>query len=134
MATMSKRSLASLAKVLSTSYTHAAMSHLFMLFELDDQSAPGTNKPQRAMDVVTASEKDPILLGHLISLAQHAVEDLDLVGRRDRDQLSGDALILLTSLENDGVLTAGQRAAAPDEVEQQPTLSAGVQPSGGMRS
>jgi hypothetical protein len=121
MATMSKRSLASLAKVLSTSYTHAALSHLFMLFELDDQSAPGTNKLQRAMDVVTASEKDPILLAHLILLAQHAVEDLDLVGRRDRDQISGDGLILLTSLEKDGVLTAGPCAAAQQGVEQHPT-------------
>src|SRR5260370_40327151 len=99
MASMSKRSLASLAKVLSTLYTHASLSHLFMLFELDEESAPGSNKLQRAMNVVTASEKDPILLTHLISLAQHVVEDLDLVERRERGDLSGDGLTLLTSLE-----------------------------------
>jgi len=109
---MSKRSLASLAKVLSTSYTHASLSHLFMLFELDEKSEPGTNKLQRAMNVVTSSEKDPILLAHLISLVQHVVEDLDLVGHHDRDELSGDALTLLKSLESDGVLAPGPSAAA----------------------
>src|SRR5438132_171413 len=103
-ATMSKRSLASLAKVLSTRYTHASLSHLFMLFELDEKLEPGTNKLQRAMNVVTASDKDPILLAQLMSLAQHVVEDLDLVGRHERDDLSGDALTLLRSLESDGVL------------------------------
>src|SRR5438093_13525090 len=40
------------------------------------------------------------------------VEDLVLVGYRDGDELSGDALTLLKSLESDGVLAPGPSAAA----------------------
>lgn len=115
---MSKRSLALLAKVLSTSYSHSALSHLFMLFELDEASAPGSSKLQRAMNVVTASEKDPILLANVVSLAQHAVEDMDLVGQQARGELSENAIRLLTSLENDGVLTAQPEITASPYVEQ----------------
>ena len=126
-ATMSKRSLASLAKVVATSYTHPNLSHLFMLYELDEKSEPGTNKLQRSMNVVTAAEKDPILFAHLISLAQHVVEDLDLVSRHERDELSGVALTLLKSLESDGVLARGPSAAAPaagDRPARSPEASA----------
>lgn len=124
-ATMSKRSLASLAKVVATSYTHANMSHLFMLYELDEKSEPGTNKLQRSMAVVAASEKDPVLLAHLISLVQHVVEDLDLVGRHERDELSGDALTLLKSLESDGVLARRPGPAAPGDDQRSASSSRG---------